>query len=426
MSMGMVRPYYPDAYARYMSLAGKKIILAITGSIAAYKTPQLVRLLVKAGAEVQVILTASAGNFVSPLVLSTVSRKEVFASVSDGTHWNNHVHLGRWADVLLVAPASANSLAKMAHGLCDNLVMAVYLSATCPVMIAPAMDEDMWLHPATEANVRTLQSFGHEVIPVAHGALASGITGAGRMAEPEEIQQHLEVFFTARERNKDDLKITGSLKALVTAGPTYEALDPVRFIGNFSTGKMGIAVAEALAAKGISVDLVLGPSKETTGNPLIRVTRVVSAQEMFDASIPLFLNADIAVLSAAVADFRPMEKSGEKIKKTAEDTLQLTLVKNPDILAHLGSIKTADQVLVGFALETTDELVNARKKLKKKNADMIVLNSLKEEGAGFGHDTNKVNILYRDGRVTALPLQSKTGIAKSIVDCILSLNKADA
>jgi phosphopantothenoylcysteine decarboxylase / phosphopantothenate---cysteine ligase len=406
-----------------MSLQGKKIILAITGSIAAYKTPQLVRLLVRAGAEVQVIVTGSAADFVSPLALSTVSKKEVFSSVSNGAHWNNHVHLGRWADVLLVAPASANTISKMAHGLCDNMVMAVYLSAVCPVMIAPAMDEDMWLHPATKANVAALQSFGHEIIPVGHGELASGITGAGRMAEPEEIQEHLEHFFSRKESNTTP---PPGLKALVTAGPTYEALDPVRFIGNFSTGKMGIAIANALAAKGITVDLVLGPSKEKVNNPLIKVSRVVSAQEMYDACTKLFPEVDIAVLSAAVADYRPIEKAEEKIKKTAEDTLQLTLVKNPDILATLGTVKTAKQTLVGFALETTNELEHARQKLEKKNADMIVLNSLKDDGAGFGHDTNKVNILYRDGKVTALPLQSKTEIAKSIVDCILSLKETNA
>jgi phosphopantothenoylcysteine decarboxylase/phosphopantothenate--cysteine ligase len=409
-----------------MSLQGKKIILAITGSIAAYKTPQLVRLLVKAGAEVQVILTESAKDFVSPLALSTVSKKEVFSSVSNGAHWNNHVHLGRWADLLLIAPASANSLAKMALGLCDNMVMAVYLSAICPVMVAPAMDEDMWLHPATTKNIDTLRSFGHQIIPVAHGELASGITGAGRMAEPEEIQQHLEDFFTEREASLHEHQSHSGLRALVTAGPTYEALDPVRFIGNFSTGKMGIAIAEALAAKGIAVDLILGPSKELVNNPLIKVTKVVSAQEMFDACVPLFPQMNIAVMSAAVADYRPKEKAEEKIKKTGEDTMQLTLVKNLDILAHLGSIKTPDQVLVGFALETTNELEHARMKLERKNADMIVLNSLREEGAGFGHDTNKVNILHRDGQVTALPLQSKTGIAKSIVDCILSLKKTNA
>lgn len=405
-----------------MSLQGKKIILAITGSIAAYKTPQLVRLLVKAGAEVQVVMTAAAADFVSPLVLATVSRREVFTTVSNGAHWNNHVHLGRWADVLLVAPCSANSLAKMARGLCDNMVMAVYLSAPCPVLLAPAMDEDMWLHPATRANLATLQAYGHRVIPVAHGELASGIIGAGRMAEPEEIQQYLEDFFTASVADETH----AGKKALVTAGPTYEALDPVRFIGNFSTGKMGIALALAFAERGIGVDLVLGPSSEKIDHPLVTVHKVVSARDMYEACDRIFVQVDYAVLSAAVADFRPQEQASEKIKKGTEDTLQLTLVKNPDILAHLGSIKKPGQVLAGFALETNNELENARIKLQKKNADMIVLNSLREEGAGFGHDTNKVNILQREGEAIALPLQSKTGIAKSIVDCILSLKKTDA
>ncbi|WP_118973207.1 bifunctional phosphopantothenoylcysteine decarboxylase/phosphopantothenate--cysteine ligase CoaBC [Taibaiella koreensis] len=406
-----------------MSLQGKKIILAITGSIAAYKTPQLVRLLVKAGAEVQVVLTAAAADFVSPLALATVSRKEVFSSVSNGAHWNNHVHLGRWADALLVAPCSANSLAKMAHGICDNMVMAVYLSAGCPVLVAPAMDEDMWLHPATRANLATLESYGHRILPVEHGELASGIIGAGRMAEPEAIQQYLENFFEGQHADPAYAR----LKALVTAGPTYEALDPVRFIGNFSTGKMGIAVARALAAKGIAVDLVLGPSPEQVSHPLIAVHRVVSAQEMYDACNGIFPGVDIAVLSAAVADFRPKEKAGEKIKKGQEDNLVLTLVKNPDILAHLGQLKSKRQIVVGFALETQNELEHALQKLERKNADMIVLNSLREEGAGFGHDTNKVQILQRNGDTLALPLQSKDGIAKSIVDCILSsIKKKDA
>lgn len=405
-----------------MSLQGKKIILAITGSIAAYKTPQLVRLLVKAGAEVQVIMTESAKDFVTPLALSTVSRHDVFSSVSNGAHWNNHVQLGRWADVLLVAPCSANSLSRMAHGLCDNMVLAVYLSAICPVLIAPAMDEDMWLHPATKANLKTLQSYGHDIIPVAHGELASGIIGAGRMAEPEEIAAYLRDFFIRKEGAAE----YQDMRALVTAGPTYELIDPVRFIGNFSTGKMGIALAKDLAGRGIKVDLVLGPGKEEVHHTLITVHKVVSALEMFEACKALFPGTAIAVLSAAVADFRPQEKAAEKIKKGAGDTMTLTLVKNPDILAYLGQHRTEEQVLAGFALETQHELEHAQKKLVQKNADMIVLNSLKDEGAGFGHDTNKVYLLQRDGSVTDLPLQSKTEIAKSIVDCILALKKKDA
>lgn len=409
-------------HSHSMSLQGKKIIVAVTGSIAAYKTPQLVRLLVKAGAEVQVIMTEAAKDFVSPLVLATVSKKEVFSSVSNGAHWNNHVHLGRWADVLLVAPCSANSLAKMATGLCDNIVMAVYLSAICPVILAPAMDEDMWLHPATRANLNKVQSFGNDVIPVAHGELASGIIGAGRMAEPEAIEQHLSSFF----EKKAGIYPETSLKALVTAGPTYEMLDPVRFIGNFSTGKMGIALAESLADRGISVTLVLGPSREKTSHPLITTVHVVSAEEMLQACLKVYNETDIAICSAAVADFRPSEKATEKIKKGDSETMNLELVKNPDILATLGRMKKQQQFLVGFALETNNELEHARQKLESKNADMMVLNSLKQEGAGFGHDTNKVDILQKNKEIISLPLQSKAEIAKSIVDCILSIHKNDA
>ena len=407
-----------------MSLQGKKIILAITGSIAAYKTPQLVRLLVKAGAEVQVIMTESAKDFVSPLVLATVSKREVFSSVSNGAHWNNHVHLGRWADLLLVAPCSANSLAKMANGLCDNMVMAVYLSAIAPVMLAPAMDEDMWLHPATKANLTKVQSYGNEVIPVEHGELASGIIGAGRMAEPEAITEHITAFFQ-KEESKTFSEYS-QIKALVTAGPTYEMLDPVRFIGNFSTGKMGIALAEALANKGIAVTLVLGPSKETTNHPLITIVHVISATEMLEASVKVFNDASFIICAAAVADYRPVSKAPEKIKKTKDDIMTLELVKNPDILAHLGSIKRKDQLLVGFALETNNELEHAMHKLESKKADIMILNSLKDAGAGFGHDTNKVEILQKNKEIISLPLQSKTEIAKSIVDCMLSIHKIDA
>jgi phosphopantothenoylcysteine decarboxylase/phosphopantothenate--cysteine ligase len=407
-----------------MSLQGKKIILAITGSIAAYKTPQLVRLLVKAGAEVQVIMTEAAKDFVSPLVLATVSKKEVFSSVSNGSHWNNHVHLGRWADVLLIAPCSANSLAKMAHGLCDNMVMAVYLSAICPVIFAPAMDEDMWLHPSTKSNLAKAASYGNEVIPVVNGELASGIIGAGRMAEPEAIQAYIEAFFLNQKGATS--YPSSDLKALVTAGPTYELLDPVRFIGNFSTGKMGIALAEALADKGIAVTLVLGPSKESTSHSLIKTVHVVSASEMLQACDAVFPEVTYTICAAAVADYRPKEQAPEKIKKTKEDVLHLELVKNPDILAHLGSIKKAHQVLVGFALETNNEMEHALQKLESKKADMMILNSLRQEGAGFGHETNKVEIIQKNKAVISLPLQSKSEIAKSIVDCILSIPRSNA
>lgn len=403
-----------------MSLQGKKIIVAITGSIAAYKTPQLVRLLVKAGAEVQVVMTPSATDFVSPLALSTVAQHPVFTSVRNGAEWNNHVHLGRWADLLLVAPCSANTLAKMAQGLCDNMVLAVYLSATCPIAIAPAMDEDMWLHPATTNNLRTLASFGHHMIPVAYGSLASGLVGAGRMAEPEDLVQFATGVLTPTGRGV-------GMCALITAGPTYEAIDPVRFIGNHSSGKMGIALAECLATQGVQVSLVLGPVAATIQHPLIEVHRVTSALEMFDTCTQLFPDMDMVIMSAAVADFRPEQVATEKIKKQGTEThLQLNLVKNPDILAHLGKEKKEGQLIVGFALETDNEMEHAQKKLQHKHADMIVLNSLKDAGAGFGHDTNKVTLLDKDGTITALPLQSKQDTAAAIVAYILGLNKKNA
>ncbi len=400
-----------------MSLNGKKIILAITGSIAAYKTPQFVRLLVKSGAEVKVVITDAASAFVSPLALATVSKNPVLSSVSDGATWNNHVELGLWADALLIAPCSANTLGKLANGLCDNLLCAVYLSARCPVFIAPAMDEDMWKHPSTQLNIGKVKSYGNQIIPVGHGELASGLVGEGRMAEPEDMVSHLEDFFT-----NVPLPLNG-LNALVTAGPTYEKLDPVRFIGNYSTGKMGIAISEALAAKGAIVNLVLGPTHLSTSHQNIKVIKVESAHEMYDASMRVFGEAHIAVLSAAVADYRPTLKETEKIKKK-ENGLTLELTKTEDILANLGKIKAHWQTLVGFALETTNELENAREKLIRKNADMIVLNSLKDEGAGFGHDTNKISLITNDGGIKDLPLQSKKDAANAIVGQIIEMRYA--
>jgi phosphopantothenoylcysteine decarboxylase/phosphopantothenate--cysteine ligase len=401
-----------------MSLQGKRIVLAVTGSIAAYKTPHFVRLLIKAGADVKVLVTEAATGFVSPLALATVSKHPVVANVSDGAAWNNHVELGLWADAMIIAPCSANTLAKLANGMCDNMVGAVYLSARCPVFIAPAMDEDMWLHPATRANIKRVRDYGNHIIPVAHGELASGLIGEGRMAEPEDIIAHLTNHFS--ERNSP-LK---GLSALVTAGPTYERLDPVRFIGNFSTGKMGIAVAEALAARGANVTLVLGPSTQKPSNPLITTISVESAEDMFTACSQAFDRTHIAVLAAAVADYRPAERASEKIKK--KDTeLSLSLTRTKDILSSLGKIKQPWQTLVGFALETSNELENGSRKLAEKNADMIVLNSLRDEGAGFGHDTNKITLLLRDGTATSLPLQSKTDAAKAIVDQILQLRHAE-
>ncbi len=401
-----------------MHLEGKKILLAVTGSIAAYKTPGLVRLLVKAGAEVKVILTESAKDFVSPLALSTVSRHPVFSNVHDGADWNNHVAFGRWADVMLIAPCSANTLAKLAAGLCDNLVNAVYLSATCPVFIAPAMDEDMWAHPSTRANLERVRSYGNHIIPVVFGELASGLIGEGRMAEPEDLRDYLARFFA----EWGDQPLRGQ-KALVTAGPTYERIDPVRFIGNFSTGKMGIALAEALAERGADVTLILGPTHLRATHPRIHTVRVESAGQMFEAAAAAFPEAQIAVMAAAVADYKPSITAPEKIKKAAE-TLDLSLIKTEDILKTLGARKRADQLLVGFALETTDEHENAMQKLHAKGADMIVLNSLRDEGAGFGHDTNKVSLLTAEGTVITLPLQSKNAVAEAILKAILDLRHA--
>lgn len=400
-----------------MSLQGKKIILAVTGSIAAYKTPQLVRSLVKAGAEVKVLMTAAATDFVTPLSLATVSKHPVLASVSDGANWNNHVALGLWADAMIIAPCSANTLGKLANGLCDNIVCAVYLSARCPVFIGPAMDEDMWIHKSTQQNISKVRSYGNHIIPVAHGELASGLVGEGRMAEPDDIAAHVAAYLS--EENKP-LK---GVKALVTAGPTYERIDPVRFIGNFSTGKMGIAIAEALADKGAQVTLVLGPSHERTYRAGINIIAVESAQQMYTAAIAAFKDAQIAVLAAAVADYRPQEQATEKIKKKEQD-LTISLTKTTDILAALGKIKQPSQTLIGFALETNNELEHATEKLKNKNADMIVLNSLKDEGAGFGHDTNKVTFVSLHNTLS-LPLHSKASVAVAIADQIIELRHAE-
>ncbi len=402
-----------------MTLHGRKIILAVTGSIAAYKTPLLVRLLIKSGAEVRVLMTAAAGNFVTPLSLATVSRNPVYSNVNDGAEWNNHVELGRWADLMLIAPCSANSLAKLANGLCDNLVNAVYLSATCPVLIAPAMDEDMWLHPATRNNLNRLRTYGNTVIPVGHGELASGLVGEGRMAEPEEILDFINGFL--RDRHYRPL---AGLTALVTAGPTYERLDPVRYIGNFSTGKMGIALAQVLARKGARVKLVLGPTTQQVFEPGVDVIRVESAHEMYESCLKVFPEAAISILAAAVADYTPETRSTEKIKKQG-DALQIQLKKTEDILATLGAQKRTDQLVVGFALETHQEQQHALEKLERKNADLIVLNSLRDEGAGFGHDTNKVTLVQRNGTLQELPLQSKQEAAAAIVNFILEMRHVE-
>lgn len=392
---------------------GKKILLAITGSIAAYKSILLVRLLIKAGAEVRVIMTPSAKDFVTPLTLSTLSKHPVVSELFTDDAWSNHVMLGRWADVMLVAPLSCNTLAKMATGQCDNIILATYLSATCPVVVAPAMDEDMWHHPTTRENLAKLESFGNKVIPVDKGELASGLHGDGRMAEPEAIMQYLQDhLFQTRD-------LEGQ-RALVTAGPTYEPLDPVRFIGNHSSGKMGIAIAEELARRGAEVQLVLGPSSYNTNARGIQIQRVQTAEEMYRACIALWPSATLAVMSAAVADYSPSSKSAEKIKKT-EDIFTLELSKTKDILASLGERKHNGQVLVGFALENRNEKEYAQSKLKKKNADIIVLNSLNDEGAGFGFDTNKVTIFEKDGNEIPYNRKPKKEVARDIVDRIVKM-----
>ncbi len=395
-----------------MGLHGKKIIVAVTGSIAAYKIPHFVRLLVKQGAEVRVITTKAAETLVSPLALATVSKNPVLSAISSQDVWNSHVELGLWADLMVVAPCSANTLAKLAHGICDNLLVAVYLSARCPVFLAPAMDEDMWHHPSTKLNLERLRQYGNFILPVGNGELASGLIGEGRMAEPEEMVTYLHAHFAP--------KAGAGLKALVTAGPTYEKLDPVRFIGNYSSGKMGIALADALADVGMDVVLVLGPSSLMPKNQRVKVEKVESAQQMHDACIAHISSADIAIMAAAVADYKPEQMTQGKMKKTG-GPLTLQLVQTPDILKELGRIRPARTTLVGFALETDHELENARKKLESKNADLIVLNSMNDAGAGFGSDTNKVTLVGRNNVNLSLPIADKTVVAKRIVEYIIEM-----
>jgi phosphopantothenoylcysteine decarboxylase / phosphopantothenate---cysteine ligase len=397
-------------------LNGKKILLGITGSIAAYKAILLVRLLVKSGAEVKVVMTPAAKDFVSPLTLSTLSKQPVLTDLFDENSWSNHVMLGRWADVMVMAPLSCNTLAKMAHGLCDNLLMATYLSATCPVIIAPAMDEDMWHHGTVKENVEKVEAHGVKIIPVEKGELASGLYGDGRMAEPETIIKFIEdnFFFP--------LVLAGK-KAFVSAGPTYEPLDPVRFIGNHSSGKMGFEIAMELRRKGADVTLILGPTQLDFPIKGIRLIRVNTAAEMYGACNSSFQNADIGVMTAAVADYSPAVKADQKIKKT-EDRFALELVKTKDILQGLGEVKKEGQVLVGFALETNNEKEYALGKLRKKNIDMIVMNSLRDKGAAFGYDTNKITIFEKGGREFSFDTKSKKEVAKDIVDTLIRLHYA--
>lgn len=394
-------------------LKGKKIVLGVTGSIAAYKSAILTRLLVKEGAEVKVIMTPAAKDFITPLTLSTLSKNPVLSDFrkNETGEWNNHVELGLWADVLVIAPASANTISKIANGQCDNLLLATYLSARCPVYLAPAMDLDMLQHPATQENLKKIGSYGNRIINAEFGELASGLTGNGRMAEPETIVGVLQNFFS------DDQRLKGK-KVLVTAGPTYEAIDPVRFIGNHSSGKMGFAIAEALAEKGATVELITGPTHQHTIHPAVRVKSVVSAEEMFNACTKLFPQSDIAVLSAAVADYKPLVRAEQKIKKK-DDHLTLELTKTHDIAASLGKMKTNGQVIVGFALETEQEQLNAGKKLESKNFDLIVLNSLNDKGAGFGHDTNKITIIDRQQHAKTFELKSKKEVAEDIAEAII-------
>ena len=392
-------------------LQGKKILLGISGSIAAYKAAHLVRLLIKAGAEVKIVMTPASKDFVSALTLSTLSKNIVLSDLSNNDSWSNHVLLGRWADVMLIAPLSCNTLAKMATGLCDNLLSAVYLSATCPVIVAPAMDEDMWHHSSTQNNLNTIQSYGNKIIPVESGELASGLFGEGRMAEPETILNKLNDFFLY------DNELKGK-KVLVTAGPTHEALDPVRFIGNHSSGKMGIAIANEFKKRGAEVTLVLGPTALTPATG-IKILNVQSAEEMYNACIDVFHDMDIAVMSAAVADYTPMEVSTDKIKKNT-DHFSIELKKTKDILKHLGTIKKEGQLLVGFALETNNEQEYALNKMKNKNADIIILNSLNDKGAGFKYDTNKITIFNKIGGVYHFETKLKTAVAIDIVNNIIN------
>ncbi len=392
-------------------LKGKKILVGITGSIAAYKTITLVRLLIKAGAEVKVVMTNAAREFASPVVLSTLSKNKVVNDLVEGDEWSNHVMLGRWADVFVIAPLSCNTMAKMANGLCDNVLLAVYLSATCPVVIAPAMDEDMWHHPSTKRNLDQLEKDGNQVIKVGNGELASGLFGEGRMAEPEEICQYLiEHFFRTEE-------LKGK-KAIVTAGPTYEAIDPVRFIGNHSSGKMGFAIAEELYLRGAEVVLVAGPTHQKTNYKGIQVRAVVSGDQMYEVATQEFSDAHIAVMSAAVADYKPASAATDKIKKK-QDEWEIALVKNKDILLQLGKDKKQGQFLMGFALETSNEKENALSKLQSKNADAIVLNSLNDKDAGFGIDTNDVTIFHSNGTEVKTGVKPKKAIAADIVSFII-------
>lgn len=399
-------------------LKGKHIILGITGSIAAYKAAYIIRALVKKGAEVQVVITPAGKEFITPITLSALSSKPViseFFSNRDGS-WNSHVDLGLWADAMLIAPATASTIGKMANGIADNMLITTYLSCKAPVFVAPAMDLDMFAHPSTQQNLDRLRSFGNHIIEPAEGELASHLVGKGRMEEPDKIITVLEEFFASRS-------ILEKKKIVITAGPTYEKIDPVRFIGNYSSGKMGFALAEACAAQGAEVTLIAGPVSLTTTHPNIHRVDVESAKEMYEAAMAAYPEADAGILCAAVADYRPEVQAGEKIKRESKGDIMLHLVPNKDIAASLGAIKREGQVLVGFALETNNEATNAESKLKRKNLDFIVLNSLRDAGAGFRCDTNKISIIDNKGEVASYPLKSKQGVATDIVNKLATLLK---
>jgi len=397
---------------------GKHILIGVTGGIAAYKTATIIRLLVKEGAEVKVIMTSHAKEFITPLTLATVSRNPVLNEFFDpeNGNWNSHVDLGLWADLFLIAPATANTMAKMATGIADNLLLTTYLSSRCPVFVAPSMDMDMLKHPATIINIETLRAFGNSILEPSSGELASGLTGKGRMAEPEEIFEEIKKFFS----KKKSYKPLKGKRLLINAGPTREPLDPVRFISNYSSGKMGIALADAAVEYGAEVELVLGPVNVTPINDSVKIIDVITAESMAFECISRFKSCDIAVLSAAVADFTPQEVTGKKIKRDGRE-LVLTLKPTTDIAETLGKSKTKSQIVVGFALESNNELENATEKLFRKNLDFIVLNSLKDSGAGFGYNTNKITIIDRYNNIDKFELKSKEEAAKDILNKIVSM-----
>lgn len=396
-------------------LNGKKILIGVCGSIAAYKSAFLVRLLVKEGAEVQVIQTPSSIDFITPLTLSTLSKRPVYSGFTKSQHgeWVNHVDLGLWADLMVIAPLSASTLAKLATGLSDNLLTATYLSARCPVMLAPAMDLDMYQHPTTIANMTIVRNHGCHVVDAEDGELASGLSGVGRMAEPEHILESIRRYF-------DSKKPLVGKRVLITSGPTHEPLDPVRFIGNHSTGKMGVALAEAAQQMGAEVTLISGPSSHLPKKPGIKLTQVQTADEMYEACSQVFDSADIAIFAAAVADYKPATKAAQKIKKDG-DVLEIQFIKNKDIALEMGKKKRAGQITVGFALETENEAVNATAKLHRKNFDLLVLNSLNDEGAGFAHNTNKISIFSKSNIRRDFELKSKAEVAQDILDSIIEL-----